>query len=270
MTQTLDFNRRLEEAVRRNLAWFRESGVMVPSDGTWGVAERLIRVQDSAVRDTILREFGAFTDCGTTGVVESRRADCNFQVALYQLLAGDCLGIPDARAVGEGLLRFLYTRSGLLSRNADVAPLGTWNWSHAIWRTALWFDDNSWAEIIQCILLRRYPGLAERWGIAEQATLLAKSLADGFRRTLDRPCRREDPDKLDPEGVWNGRIQLPHWGGLVILALTAFDAWRGTDEFAADAERYFASPSTAVANNSERCYALLAASVAAVALEDAS
>ncbi len=263
MTQENDINRRVEEAVRQNLMWFRKSGVMVPSDGTWGVAERLICVQDAAVRDTILKEFGCFTDGGAVGVVESRRADCNFQVVLYHLLAGDFLGCAEARAIGEELLRFLYTRSGLLSRNADVAPLGTWNWSHAIWRTALWFDDNSWAEIVQCILLRCYPGLAQRWGIAEQATLLARALADGFRRTLERPCRREDPDKMDPDGVWNGRIQLPHWGGLVILALTAFDAWRGTREFASDAERYFTSPTTAVANNSERCYALLAASVAA-------
>ena len=49
----------------------------------------------------------------------------------------------------------------------------------------------------------------------------------------------------------------------MILALTAFDAWRGTDEFASYAEEYFSSPSITVANNSERCYALLTASVAA-------
>ena len=31
----------LLEAVRRNLQWFEESGVMEPPDGSWGVAERL-------------------------------------------------------------------------------------------------------------------------------------------------------------------------------------------------------------------------------------
>ena len=32
---------RLQDALEKNLNWFRHSGIMLPSDGMWGVGERI-------------------------------------------------------------------------------------------------------------------------------------------------------------------------------------------------------------------------------------
>ena len=50
----------LLQAVRRNLQWFEESGVMEPPDGSWGVAERLSVAEGEAL-EKMKRAFPAWT-----------------------------------------------------------------------------------------------------------------------------------------------------------------------------------------------------------------
>ena len=49
------------ENIGKNLAWFRNSGVMKPADGSWGVAERIALMERNEAADAILRSFPAWT-----------------------------------------------------------------------------------------------------------------------------------------------------------------------------------------------------------------
>lgn len=119
----------LQEAVRRNLQWFEESGVMEPPDGSWGVAERLSVAEGEAL-EKMKRAFPAWTTLSQGLVIEQRRADCNFEAALLYKLAGEVLDDPECGAVAGKLLDFLYFRSGLLNRYDEGFPAGGWRWSH--------------------------------------------------------------------------------------------------------------------------------------------
>ena len=70
-----------KQAVDKNLQWFCSSGVMVPENGLWGVAERLAVKSGNAALDEILESFPAWTEKSDCYVIEQRRADCNFQAA---------------------------------------------------------------------------------------------------------------------------------------------------------------------------------------------
>ncbi|NCC62874.1 MAG: hypothetical protein EOM12_18620 [Verrucomicrobiae bacterium] len=149
----------LIEAVKRNLAWFQHSGVMVPASGIWGVAERLSAAQGPAL-ERMLHEFPAWTQKAGCHVLEQRRADCNFETALFFLYAAECDVMPEAAAIGENLLDFLYFRSGLLNRYDEAFPAGSWNWSHIKWRDVVYFDDNAWCVFIPLGSIPRPSGSA--------------------------------------------------------------------------------------------------------------
>ena len=81
---------RLEKSLELNLNWFRKSGVMLPEDGSWGVAERVLLTENNSALDKIRVDFPAWSDHdGKYSIIEQRRADCCMETALLFLLAGD-------------------------------------------------------------------------------------------------------------------------------------------------------------------------------------
>lgn len=260
----------VRNALVKNLSWFKNSSIMSPSNGNWGVAERLFQVADPVFRQSVLASFNSWTDYGDWVVIESRRSDCNFQTALLFSLASEALGIRDDKTA-ENLLEYLYCRSGLLNRKYPETPAGVWNHHHTDWHPVLWLDDNAWCLAIPLILEATNPELAAKFPLRENATKLAFSLYEGFTRTMasDEYCL--SPDCYDPLNIWQGRPKLPHWGSLCCLALAlSVRAGIGTDEFPLCIKHYHQYLGSALdkLNVSEYAYALTGASAAAKILGD--
>lgn len=204
------------QAVERNLAWFRQSGVMSPSDGSWGVAERLSVAQGEALA-SMMRNFPACYEVEQGVVMEQRRADCNFEAALMFLLAGE-------HETGKNLLDYLYFRSGLLNRYDKSFMKGCWRWSHIQWKPTIWIDDNAWCLFIQLVLAKLFPELDVRYGLKEWGLALADVLCEGLVRSFRSPSPTEAGMWADPQKQWMGRTNKPHWGALATMALSR--AWQ--------------------------------------------
>ena len=257
--------RELCGAVRKNLAWFRKSGVMDPADGTWGVAERLAISEGNTAIEKIIRSFPAWKQFDGYCVIEPRRPDCNFETALLFLLAGKVLRDAGATKVGENLLFYLYRRSGMVFPENSV-----WNWSNISKTPSRWFDDNGWCGVLQLRIAALRPDLDAEYGMTEQALRLARLLAEGVHRSLDTDreiCHGTWPD---PEGFWLGEPRQPHWGSVALLAGTA--ALRlGPDPLLSSRLREyyeFLERRIDALNASELCYALLGAAYASHVIKD--
>jgi hypothetical protein len=207
---------RLVRALKKNIDWFINSGVMIPQDGKWGVAERILNTVDNGSTEKIYSSFPAWTEFATYSIIEQRRADCNFETAFLFLLAADVFEDAKYYETAVNILDFLYKRSGLLNRYDKKYPLGVWNWSHIKWTETLWFDDNGWNCYLQLLIAEKYPVLEAGYEMRKWALLLADSLTEGFNTFFD----------LQPSSanVWQGALKLPHWGALVCIALAR--AWR--------------------------------------------
>ncbi len=257
------------------LAWFRNSGIMMPENGFWGVAERLFVNGDDSMRSVVLDSFNSYTMYEGCDAVESRRPDCNFQTALLFLLSSEIYGRKEDYLVARNILDFLYFRSGLLNRKGECgAPAdvtGAWNWSHICWCARLWMDDNAWSLAIPLMIAARCPELDERYGLRKHAVPLAENLAAGFIRTF-RIARDRNimEDMTDPEKIWFGRPLLPHWGSLVCFALAVAAAYGVADKekTAALVKEYHEYLLTACLNASELSYALIGASACAKVFDD--
>ena len=251
------------EAVKRNLEWFQHSGVMVPADGSWGVAERL-SVAKGAALEKMLREFPAWTRTQEGYVLEHRRADCNFETALLFLYAGECGVLPEARKTGESILDFLYFRSGLLNRYDKRFPVGGWNWSHIRWESVVFFDDNAWCIFIPLAIAKRYPELDAKYDLTKWALTLADELLPAMHRTFGS----ENPDVPgtwgDPQFQWRGQFELPHWGSLPTMALSRAYQVRPTPAWRDEVRRYhdYVAGKLESFTVSEHAYALLGAAEA--------
>ncbi|MCD6365053.1 MAG: hypothetical protein J7M14_04175, partial [Planctomycetes bacterium] len=97
---------RMRSALRDNLAWFADSGVMDPSDGSWGVAERILLTAGNEAIERIRTSFPAYVEFDGYCVLEHRRADCNFETALAHWLAERCLNEPRCGDVCRNILRY--------------------------------------------------------------------------------------------------------------------------------------------------------------------
>ena len=90
-----------------NLNWFRNSGVMLPSDGSWGVAERILLTENNSALDKIRVDFPTWTDHdGKYSIIEHRRADCCMETAFLFMLAGD-------EDTARNIIDFLFCRNFL-------------------------------------------------------------------------------------------------------------------------------------------------------------
>ena len=236
----MDYRKNIE----RNLSWFCNSGVMRPSDGSWGTAERIVIMNKNEAAEKILHNFPAWTDIDCGVIIEQRRADCCFEVALLHLLAGEMYGNADYSATGRNILDFLYCRSGLLNRFNKGFPAACWNWAHTYWWHALWFDDNGWAAACQLIIGSRWKDLDDRYSCSQWGMTLAYSLLEAMDRCLDflqdgAPLTEKVESHYDPGKMWSGAVDLPHWSMPVVAAFLAADSVRGDERFQQTAVRIF-------------------------------
>jgi len=208
----------IESAVKSNLEWFRKSGVMDPSDGSWGVAERIVQTNNNATLTKTLRNFPYYLEFENYAILEQRRPDCNFQTALLFLMAGDYFTNSEFRKTGENILSFLFNRSGLLNKTnhryaADTWPIGCWGWTHgSFYNTLFFFDDNAWNLTIQLIMAEMYPHLEKKYQLASWSEKLAEQMADAFEDQFLKEPSSEHP--------WSGELDSPHWGSLVCMGLS--------------------------------------------------
>jgi len=219
------------DALDGNVRWFRNSGIMLPSDGIWGVGERIAVTGGNTAIEEIRRSFPAVTEHDGWCVVEQRRADCNFQAAYLFLLCGMILNDGDCARTGENLVHFLYARSGLLDKKGAAAKQlirGTWQWSHIVHSSKLYFDDEAWCLFLQLEIARMRPDLAAKHDMLYWADILAEELWRASDRVLREKNMSEDGHLFD-SGEWNGLFDLPHWGALACMGL-ARACWGNADK----------------------------------------
>lgn len=204
-------------AVRRNLAWFRRSGIMRPSDGFWGVGERLAVTAGNPAAEKMLAAFPSFTRL-EPGLVamEHRRSDCNAETAFLFDLAADSLNQPALRQTADQLLDFLLLRSHLQQTRDTHPNRGLWGWSMPVNATAYWTDDNAWVTVLLLKLAARgRPDLKPR--ALQTAHGLRRHTAEFFARHADQG--RDKPREAFADIPLHGLIMNPHWLGLVCMAL---------------------------------------------------
>ena len=259
-------------AAAKNIRWFENSGVMYPTDGFWGVAERLVTLDiESDVRDEIMTHFTSRTMLDGCFAVESRRPDCNFETALFFLLYGTVCGDEKRFRTGENLLDYLYFRSGMM-RNEKHALPGAWRWSHIICSNGgHWFDDNSWCIIAEAAIAAGFPELDKKY----RAGFWAEKLADPLHEALKRTIAAEPNEKgelLDPENLVIGNARLPHWGGLTIFALSCIHAAKGKKKYLPTIRKYLEmlKKELPTFSTSEYAYALMGAAAVSAAYKDKS
>ena len=250
-------------SLHKSLAWFRNSGVMIPASGLWGVAERVVLGEGNEALDKTLSEFPAWSRVGGNYILEQRRADCNFECAYLFLLCSEVFDDQSLREIGVNLLDFLYFRSGLLNRGKAKYPAGSWNWSHICRDSRVWFDDESWCLFLALQIASRYPDLDLRYEMKHHARILSESMAEAAVAALPENLQYDGHTWWsDPAGAWLGNLALPHWGALTVMALSrSLAEWKNptAEKFI---ERYLAYlNSTAMElNSSETSYALLGVS----------
>ena len=205
-------------SLEKNINWFINSGVMIPEDGKWGVAERIAITQNNNALDKIYSTFPAWTELDGYSIIEQRRADCNFETALLFLLASEALNNERYYQIAVNILDFLYFRSGLLNRFDKKYPDACWNWSHIKWEDCIWFDDNGWNCSIQLMIANKYPALDKKYHMKEWALKLADSMLEGFNHFFKLPFNDEKENCEDSKPTWLGQINLPHWGSLSCMA----------------------------------------------------
>ncbi len=208
----------LQESLRATAQWYRDSGIMQPNDGSWGVGERVLLTVNNPAVEKVYRSFPAWTEHGTYSIIEQRRADCNLEAAFMFLMMGD-------RKTAYNLLDFLYRRSGMLTRYDDQA--GCWNWSHLTCKgRSFWFDDNAWMCTLQLMIAKLAPEWDKEFGMSDWALKLAALIDHGFHAQFGK--------EPQPGFIWSGNLNLPHWGALVVMAL----ARTGRDEYRKTADIY--------------------------------
>ena len=221
---------RLQGALEKNLNWFRHSGIMLPSDGMWGVGERIAVTSGNDAIQKIRSSFPAITEHDGWCVVEQRRADCNFQAAYLFLLCGRILGNAEYANIGENIVHFLYSRSGLLDiKTSEPRKLirGTWQWSHIGHHSKIYYDDEAWCLFMQLEIAKVHPELAQKYEMRYWANALAEELWIASDRALRERNVGADGHWHD-SGWWNGLFDLPHWGALACMAL-ARSCWNNDD-----------------------------------------
>lgn len=270
MKRTMIDQPTIEDALRANINWFLNSGIMNPADGLWGVAERIATTAGNNAIEKIQTSFPAWTEYEGYSVIEQRRADCNFETAMLFLLAEKALCEKSYGKTAENILDFLYFKSGLLLRTNSDLPTGSWNWSHIMWGACIWFDDNAWNGIIQFLIAQAYPELDKKYSMRQWARLVAESMLDGFQRTMETYAANPAENWSDPRHQWLGDLKLPHWGALPCMLFALAFSETGDSKFTDAIKIYFTYLWENRDNfiSSEITYALLSASFISRQIQD--
>lgn len=223
------------EVVRKNLEWFRSSGIMRPEDGFWGVAERIVLTDDNVALTEILSSFPSYSrpEPGCL-VVEHRRADCNFEVALLFDWAAEALGERAYRMVADHLLDYLVDRSCLRVIKPESPVKDLWGWANPFARERIWTDDNAWVIMGLLIFARRGRPHLKDAGIAA-----ARCLREHAVRYLDQVERTDGMARLPGVPLLSGLFMNPHWMGLVTMALAHAAAVDPATDYASVIRTYY-------------------------------
>ena len=256
----------LRKSLEMTRKWFKESGVMIPENGLWGVAERVLLADDNQVVQKTLDSFPAWTshERGNYYILEQRRADCNLQAAFLCLRLHEIFGIQHIHSVARNILSFLFNRSGLLQRTGGDKIEGAWNWSHIKPCLAIWFDDNAWMAALMLKMSSHYPDFDREFGLKEWGLKLADLLAHAFPRYLS------DEKAADGNFKWLGNPHLPHWGSLVCQALAEAMRIHPKPEYRQIIDRYhqYLLENLDAFTPSEYGYALLGATASYTVMKD--
>jgi hypothetical protein len=252
----------MKQNLLNNLEWFENSGVMLPANGLWGVAERVAITKDNAALERMMNAFPAWTLHDEHCIIEQRRADCNFQSAYMYLLSYRLFGDRKYYEIAVNLLDFLYFKSGLLWRREDRYVPGSWNWSHIKRESVVWFDDESWCIFLALEIAAKFPELEKRYEMRRFAMMLAPHLAGAMKSAMAPGAEiLQDKEKHWRSDTFIGAADQPHWGSLACMALARAYREDPRAEFMEVLEDYHAYL-TAHADKfdvSEVCYAIMGA-----------
>lgn len=262
-------NETLKESLRLTLEWFEQSGVMSPADGSWGVAERIVLKSENSELEKIKKSFPPWEEKEEYLILEHRRADCAMQTAMLYQLAAEALDDPEKLRIAHNLLRFLFCRSGLLRTSAwpGELPTGLWNWDHSRRCHQYYFDDNSWMCALLLMTAEKHPDWDAEFQLKEWALKLACAMAEKFPCYLSGELSEKE---IAGDMKWLGNVFKPHWGSLVVMALSRAAEFVPDPRFRAIVDSYhdylLAHPESF--NTSEWSYAVIGSSFARHAFHD--
>jgi hypothetical protein len=186
---------------------------MRPSDGFWGVGERLLLTEGNKALETTLKSFRWHSRLAPDVIaLEHRRSDCNFQTALLFDFTAEYLGDATCKATADMILDYLFNRSSLLVTDKDSPVSGLWQFYQQQKVPSYWVDDNSWNIAIMLVLAKRGRPDLRRHAINAARTL--NLFVTRYFDELDKP--KEERATI---GHISGLRLNPHWCGLATMAL---------------------------------------------------
>ncbi|MHC4874021.1 MAG: hypothetical protein ACYTFY_19400 [Planctomycetota bacterium] len=210
-----------KQTIQNSINWFLNSGIMSPSDGSWGIAERIIKLEGNEAREKICNVFPARTPLEEGwAVLEHRRPDCICETALLFDLAADYFDNSEYRKIADNLISYLLEKSSLqqldtLQDEERVKDLtGLWGWANPNFRPFHWIDDNAWVVILLLKLAQN-----NRPHLIEPAMTTARGLYLHVKRFMDHVEKYGKDETFDELPVIGLRFN-PHWIGLALTSLT--------------------------------------------------
>jgi hypothetical protein len=253
---------KLSASLMANLKWIEQSGVLAPTNGTWGIAARLVLTENNQVLEYIKKSFPAYTEHGDYIIIEHRRPDCNFEAALLFLQVAEMMNDNKYYQIADNILCYLFCRSGMYNTRYDKFPKNVWRWANEKWVPKIWFDDNSWNCVISLLIAERYPELGKKYGMKNKALLLANQLLKSFNMQFEH--------EPDDSWQWEGALKFPHWGSMVAMALSYAYRETGDEEYREVVVRYhqYLMADKINFSASDQAYAVIGATAAATILKD--
>ncbi len=254
----------LKKSLISSIAWFENSGVMDPADGSWGVGERVVLTGNNDALEKIFTSFPVYSEYGDYAVIEQRRPDCNFETALMFLLASDVLGETKYVVTARNLLHYLYCRSGMRNTIYASYPLNTWRWANEKWVPVVYFDDNAWNCIIPLLIASFAPDLDTQFRLRSSALLLAEQMVEAFNYQF--PDLPFNPDRY----VWHGDVKSPHWGSLACMAMACAYKETGKEAYKQAISVYhdYLDSNKENFTTSEHAYIVIGSAISAFILDD--
>lgn len=196
------------DALKRNLKWFTDSGVMDPADGSWGAAERIALTQNNSALVKMKEKFPAYTDHGDYIVIEHRRPDCNFEAALMFLLSAEVFGNEEMSSIGNNIIHYLYRKSSTRNEIEDNLTKRLWRWAANYWWATYWIDDNSWNGTLSIVIGKHYANLNRQHSLIDKGIETIEAI---------RKCMQALIDGKKQPGI-SGLELSPHFAALAIMA----------------------------------------------------
>lgn len=257
----------MKTSLKNNLEWFIKSGIMSPSDGSWGVGERICLTDQNEALEQTFKSFPAYIKYDGYAILEHRRPDCNFETALMFLLASEVFGQDEYFRIADNILTYLYWKSGMgnFSEKYPEFPQCAWKWSHDGWRNVIYFDDNAWNCVIPLIIANLNPELDRKFELRSKSMVLAEQMEDAFNQQFG--CENANVAKIS----WAGSLESPHWGSLAVMAFAFAYAETQDEKYKRAILRYneYLDANQDKFTASEYAYTVIGASAAVAVMDSA-